>query len=358
MKKILMICESFGGGVFAYVSQLCNDLTDEFEIILSYSVRSQTPKNYKELLDPRVRLIEVPEMGMVRSPASFIKAVQRLRKLEKDESPDLIHLHSSMAGGIGRMAFKGVKEPVVYTPHGYAFILLGPGIKSQMYRFAERLLVKRAITLTCCESEDAVAASLGSANHFYIETGINVDNLKASLNGIRSSNSTQFTVYTLGRACTQKQPALFNQIASLVPEARFLWIGGGELEAELAAPNVELTGWMPREKALALGKGADVFILCSLGEAIAMSLIENMFMGKLILVSDVVGNCSVIKDGINGYVCKTPEDYARYIRSAMKRYPIELVKHAKSDVEKIYNTNIMTKKYITFYNKIIDSYEK
>ena len=38
-----------------------------------------------------------------------------------------------------------------------------------------------------------------------------------------------------------------------------------------------------------MGKGADVFILCSLGEAIAMSLIENMFMGKLILVSNVMG---------------------------------------------------------------------
>ena len=25
-KKILMVCEAFGGGVFTYVSQLCNDM--------------------------------------------------------------------------------------------------------------------------------------------------------------------------------------------------------------------------------------------------------------------------------------------------------------------------------------------
>ena len=30
--------------------------------------------------------------------------------------------------------------------------------------------------------------------------------------------------------------------------------------------------------ALAMAKGADAFILCSLGEAIAMSLIENMYI--------------------------------------------------------------------------------
>lgn len=26
MKKILVVCEAFGGGVFTYVSQLCNDM--------------------------------------------------------------------------------------------------------------------------------------------------------------------------------------------------------------------------------------------------------------------------------------------------------------------------------------------
>lgn len=57
------------------------------------------------------------------------------------------------------------------------------------------------------------------------------------------------------------------------------------------------------KEALAMAKGADAFILCSLGEAIAMSLIENMYIKKLILVSSTMGNKSVINDGVNGYVC-------------------------------------------------------
>ena len=63
MKKILMVCEAFGGGVFAYVSQLCNDLCDTYDIYLAYSLRPQTPKNYKNILNERVKLIEVPNFG-------------------------------------------------------------------------------------------------------------------------------------------------------------------------------------------------------------------------------------------------------------------------------------------------------
>lgn len=63
MKKILMVCEAFGGGVFTYVSQLCNDMCENFEVYLAYSIRPQTPKNYKEFLDDRINLIEVEYLG-------------------------------------------------------------------------------------------------------------------------------------------------------------------------------------------------------------------------------------------------------------------------------------------------------
>ena len=52
-KKILMVCEAFGGGVFTYVSQLCNDMSEEFDVYLAYSLRPQTPKNYKDFLNKR-----------------------------------------------------------------------------------------------------------------------------------------------------------------------------------------------------------------------------------------------------------------------------------------------------------------
>ena len=100
-----------------------------------------------------------------------------------------------------------------------------------------------------------------------------------------------------------------------------------------------------------MAKGADAFILCSLGEAIAMSLIENMYIKKLILVSNTMGNKSVINNGVNGYVCDKAEEYAEHIKAAMKKFPKELPERAYQDVLEIYNTDTMKKKYIEFYKK-------
>lgn len=349
-----MVCEAFGGGVFTYVSQLCNNMIDNFDVYLAYTLRPQTPSNYKEFLNQRVHLIEMKNMSVksLTNLGNGIAAIKELREIEKKIKPDVIHLHSSVAGGLGRLAYKEKKNKVVYTPHGYAHILMGSGKKSIVYKFVENVLGNRAVTLTCCESEDAEAKKFSHRTE-YIETGINLKEFSTLIGGDTSLKKDRFTVFTLGRVCTQKQPQLFNRIAELVPEARFIWIGNGELEYELTATNIEVTGWKSREEALSMAKGADVFVLCSLGEAIAMSLIENMYMEKLILVSNVIGNKSVIHDGINGYVCDTAEEYAECIRTAIKEFPSALTERAHQDVLEIYNSDRMKEKYVAFYNKII-----
>lgn len=355
-KKILMVCEAYEGGVFAYVTQLCNDMCGEFAIWLAYSKRSRLPQNFKEMLDDRVKLIEIKNFGHLSSFSKDIGLIRELRQIEREVTPDIIHLHSSIAGGMGRIAFNGKGNRVVYTPHGYAHVLMGDksSLKCNCFRIAEKLLGNKSncITLTCCESEDEEAKKFAKRTA-YVETGVNIKDLSDSLDSIHPQKNEKFTVYTLGRTCTQKQPWLFNEIAKAVPEANFVWIGGGELDHQLNAPNLEHIAWKPRKEALALGKGADVFVLCSKGEAIAMSLIENMFMGKLVMVSNTMGNKSVIKDGINGYVCESVEDYAKRIREAMKQWPQQLCEQAVEDVRTVYNTDTMAKKYSAFYKQVM-----
>lgn len=350
-----MVCEAFGGGVFTYVSQLCNDMADDFDVYLAYAVRPQTPKNYRDFLDKRIHLIEVDgfNAGSLTNIANDIKVIKSLRKIEREVKPDIIHLHSSVAGGIGRIAFKGRGNTVLYTPHGYAHILMQPSLKTKIYGIMEKFLGKYsdATILTCCKSEDEVTAKL-TKNHAYIETGVNLEDLSQSLDGITPIKNDKFTVFTLGRVTGQKQPKIFNRIAELVPEARFVWIGSGEQEDLLTAPNIEVTGWKDRKEALAMAKGADAYVLCSRGEAIAMSLIENMYIKKLVLVSNVMGNKSVINDGVNGYVCNKPEEYAERIKDAMENFPSVLPEKAYQDVLNIYNTDIMKKKYINYYNSL------
>lgn len=353
-KKILMICESFGGGVFAYVTQLCNDMVDNFDIYLVYSTRPQTPKNYKEILDPRIHLIEIEHFDVSVNMIKNVRVIKKLRRIEQKIKPDIIHLHSSIAGGMGRLAFKNSEIPVVYTPHGYSFILMRSSVKTKAYKLMEKILgnISNSITLTCSESEDEVAGKL-TKRHTYIETGIDLKRLSQSLSKIEAQdNKEKFTVFTLGRITGQKQPEVFNKIALLVPEAKFLWIGDGEDRKILTAPNIVITGWKGRNEALDIAKGADAYVLCSRGEAIAESLIENMYIKKVTLVSNVMGNKSVIQDGVNGYVCDTPEDYAKRIKEIMHSYPNNLVNNAYKDVKTIYNSDVMKIKYIDFYERL------
>jgi glycosyltransferase involved in cell wall biosynthesis len=352
MKKILMVCEAFGGGVFSYVSQLCNDMCEEFDVYLAYSIRKQTPDNYKEFLNNKVKLIPVKNFGHLKNISKDISCIKELKTIEREIQPDVIHLHSSIAGAFGRIAFKKSKAKVVYTPHGYAHVLMGQNFKSFLFKIAEKQLgrIKNCITLTCCESEDKEASKL-TKTHTYIETGLNVSDFSDQLSKTRTKAKSKFVVYTLGRICTQKQPRLFNEIAKGVPEADFLWIGDGELRNELNAKNILVTGWKSREEALSIAKTADVFILCSLGEAIAMSLLENMYLGKVCLVSNKMGNKSVIANNYNGYVCDDVEDYVQAIKGIIKSYPLNIAENAKNSILTTYNTDIMKRKFIAFYEK-------
>ena len=82
-KKILMVCEAFGGGVFTYVSQLCNDMVDDFDIYLAYSLRPQTPENYKDFLNQKVHLIKMKHVGIkgLANLKSVIEAIKELHNM-------------------------------------------------------------------------------------------------------------------------------------------------------------------------------------------------------------------------------------------------------------------------------------
>src|SRR5262245_15921393 len=64
-----------------------------------------------------------------RSPdLSLGSEISRLRKIVGAVSPDLIHLHSSIAGLAGRLLLRG-RQPTVFQPHSWSFQALG-GLES------------------------------------------------------------------------------------------------------------------------------------------------------------------------------------------------------------------------------------
>lgn len=351
-KKILYIVEAMGGGIFTYIVELVNELVNSYDMYIAFAVRQQTPADYKKYFDKRVHLIEVKNFGRSINPIKDIKAFFEMQKIAKGIEPDIIHLHSSKAGALGRWAFNGHNVPMFYTPHGYSFLMEDQSpAKRAVYKVIESLCGKRyCTTISCSKGEHKESIKL-TRHATYINNGININTLQRLINSVEVELDHPFTVFTLGRICYQKNPKLFNEIAKAMPEVKFLWIGEGELRGELTAPNIEVTGWFERKAALQYALEADVFLLTSLWEGLPMSLLEAMYMKKLCVVSDVIGNRDVINNNENGFVCNSVDEFISAIHVAKTVKKDKMIKRAFSDVLKIYNTSVMAEQYSDIYQK-------
>lgn len=344
-KKILFVVEAMGGGVFTYIVDLSNELCKKYDMYVAYSIRRQTPLDYKTYFDPRVHLIKVQNFTREIRPQKDLMAFFELRKIAEQVQPDIIHLHSSKAGAIGRMAFDGKQVPLFYTPHGYSFLMKNyKSAKRLAFKIVEEFCAKRLCTTISCSLGEHEETLKLTKRAEYVNNGINTKELDELLSGIKETTHP-FTVFTLGRICYQKNPKLFNEIALKMPDIKFLWIGNGELREELTAPNIEITGWLNRKEALKKAVNGDVFLLTSLWEGLPISLLESMYMKKLCVVNDVIGNHDVIHNGENGYVCRTVDEFVKAIREERP----ELIQKAYMDITSEHNTVVMAEKYSNIY---------
>lgn len=332
-KKILYIVEAMGGGVFTYIVDLANELVNSYDMYIAYAVRKQTPQNYKDYFDKRIHLIEV-------------------KKIAAKIKPDVIHIHSSKAGVIGRVAFNG-KIPMFYTPHGYSFLMENyKPMKRRMFELIESMCAKRnCTTISCSVGEHQETLKL-TKRATYVNNGINMEKLQEIIDKTEKVEHS-FTVYTLGRICYQKNPTLFNEIAESLPDVKFVWIGDGELRGELTSKNIEITGWADRSTAIRYAVNADVFLLPSRWEGLPISLLESMYMRKACVVSNVIGNRDVIHNTENGFVCTKVEDFVEAIEECQGEDG-NLTEQAYQDILKMYNTKVMAQMYSKKYESALN----
>lgn len=352
-KKILFVVEAMGGGVFTYIVDLANGLAEKYDMYIAYAIRPQTPSDYRDYFDKRIHLIEVKNFTRSVESSKDIKAFFEIKRIAEEVKPDIIHLHSSKAGALGRWAFNGKKTPLFYTPHGYSFLMKNhSAVKRFTYKMIETVSAKRSCTtISCSEGEHQETLKL-TKNATYVDNGINMGELDKLLSSIKEEDHP-FTVFTLGRICYQKNPMLFNDIAKALPEVHFLWIGDGELRDELTSPNIEITGWLDRKNALSRSVSADVFLLTSLWEGLPISLLEAMYMRKPCVVNDVIGNHDVIHNGANGYVCQNVSDFVESIENVQDGKSAGMVETAYEDILNKYNTVVMAEKYSAIYDEAL-----
>lgn len=259
-KKVLFFVEAMGGGVFTYITNLANGLSKDFDVYVAYATRSQTPKNYEEYFNKNVQLIRVKNFVRRISLKKDIKAFFEMKEICKRVKPDIIHLHSSKEGILGRWAFNGRKIPLFYTPHGYSFLMTNiSSRKEKLYRTLEMVSASRNCTTISCSYGENEETKKITKKALYVDNGINIENIDKAILGTEKDKNKDPIIFTIGRISLQKDPVLFNKIAEHFKNLKFVWIGDGKLRNKLTSPNIEVIGWKTEKEVLKLANSYDIF---------------------------------------------------------------------------------------------------
>ncbi len=349
MKTILQITEVSSGGVLPILSGICNGLADKYNIVVAYGLRPDTPKNINEYFDDRVKLVLIKSFTREISILSDIAAAKELIKLYREIRPDIIHMHSTKAGCVGRFIFMFCKVKKFYTPHGYCFLKKDDSIcKRLIYRTVEWFLAQgNCITIACGVGEWQIAKKINK-NAKCVNNGINIEEIEQVLE-LYNVSIHPFTVYTVGRIGPQKNPRQFNDIAKACPKVRFVWIGDGEDKVYLTSPNILITGFVEHKDVYGIACDCDCYISCSLWEGLPIALMEAMYMGKVCIVSNVNGNKDLILHGYNGIVVNETEEYIQQIMITKDKGNSQLGRNAHDIIRKSYNLKNMCEEYREIY---------
>ena len=258
--RVLFVVESFSTGVYAIVKDIaCNLDPNRCEVLIVHSLRADSPTSYNEDFAYRhITLRNVP-MG---SMSQYLSSIRKMRNIIFEYKQDAIHLHSSKAGFLGRVAAKGYGCTILYSPHGFSFLRtdVGPLFRWTFLKLEQgihRYVPAKIIAVSPGEAQEAkkITQDVVTINNF-------IDTRQIPL----VSRSKEKVVITTGRISAQKNPSLFNSIAEALSTTKFIWVGDGPLREELVAKNVEVAGYVSRKEVFELLSKASVYVQTSLWE--------------------------------------------------------------------------------------------
>ena len=306
--RLLMVVRPSEGGAFGHVARLSGELVRR-----GHQVAICGPHESESALDPRVEVIYV-EMVQPIAPLRDLRALRELASTIRSWRPDLIHVHGSKAGTLGRLArYADPSIPVAFTPHQYAFANYFRRRSSRrVYRQIERAMAPLATMVICvCEAERDLAAEVGSADRaVVVHNGIEF--VPAAEADPRLATLREGGPVILAVAELHPRKGLLTLLAAMPevlgahPEATLVLAGEGThreaLLREVArldiAPSVRFLGRVSDVPAVLAG--ADVFVNAAWAEAFPYSVLEAMAAERPIVATDVGGTREAIEDGVTG----------------------------------------------------------
>lgn len=310
---------------------------------------SESGDIWKVLPDNVIKL-PIPSLKRQISPLQDMKVILNLRKIYNEYKPDVIHLHSSKIGILGRIAFPTSKT--IYTVHGFDSIR----IAFRKFIHLEKALQKQSKNIVAVSKYDYHnLLSEGITSHVsYIYNGI--PDFKLNITENKDTNFVQaknrilskklFSVICIARLALPKRFDIFCEAAKMLQneDIAFYWVGNKQPVDDLPS-NVTCLGEIANAHQLL--EFCNVSILPSDYEGMPMSILESLCYGIPVIASNV-GGIAEILNGENGI---TLNNNASLFASAILKYKTdkELYNRTSLAARQSYNNNFTV-------NKMYDAY--
>lgn len=333
MKKIKILHFSqVGGGVDRYL-RLYLKYSDKYQF---ENVVIGTPSlNKDDYIDKTNKFYQL-DISQSFSPFKLLKNIFLVRKILNQEAPDILYLHSTFAGVIGRIAAIGLKCKVVYNPHGWSFKMNVSPLKKKVYAFIEKilsLLTDKLILISKSEYQSAKDIGIRSDKLSLVYNGIEIT-VSNKIASLPIDISNKYVIGMIGRLSEQKNPLFFlefaREILKLYPDTYFIMVGDGELRniveqkiTEYALDkNILITGWVNNpEMYLNL---FDQAILFSRWEGLSLAIVEYLAHRKPVLATNIGGINDVIIDADTGFLIEENDLKNAIIKSNRFRNDVSL----------------------------------
>jgi glycosyltransferase involved in cell wall biosynthesis len=310
MKKILyVITKSNWGGAQRYVFDLATHLPKEqFEVAVMLGGDGLLAQKLQEANTGVYRSIY---LGRDISFGKDIKSFFELYRLFKKERPDVVHLNSSKAGGVGALAARlaGVTK-IIFTAHGWPFRERRNFVIRAMLWLASwltALLSTKVICVSDYDLQQARAMPFAGRKAVHIYNGID-SNFSLELesgNFVRDSFPKGVRITgTIGELNRNKNQIALIEQAKNDPNMYVAICGEGENRSFLQKKideyklntRVILFGFVEPRMVL---KGFDTFALPSLKEGLPYVLLEAKAAGLPIVANRVGGVGEVLDNDLS-----------------------------------------------------------
>lgn len=304
----------------------------------------------------------VREINVVKDFLCFFE----LRNFFKLTNPDIVHVHSSKAGVIGRLAAKSLSIPVVFTAHGWAFTEGVSAKRQSFYRWIETQLSKisnKIITVSEYDRQLAISQKVAREKTLVkIHNGVP----EVTSRAVRRSSDAVVNIIMVARFERPKnQSAVLQALADIEFQNWHLeLVGDGPelakcvlLAEHLSIANKVTFSGACSDVDLRLAN-ADIFVLISDWEGLPLTILEAMRSGLPVIASDVGGVSESIDDHATGILVS--RDYKIALRNAF----VQLVQSpgeretmgvkAREKFEREFTFDLMLRKTLGVYQLVLE----